>query len=277
MPNRTINPQAQDFYTKGRQALRNRSKSDLNKALECFQAALASDPNFALAYSGLADAYTPLYIYHLLPLDQSLEKARAAARRAMEIDGSLAEVHTSVGHVSKVFDGDLDRAEKAYRRAITIDVLEEALAQTRTASPMGRLILGQCYLQKGLYQEALDEFQKAQVPSDAYTGETDLSVVAMSLVGITFARMGEKDKAGKILADLVPSADEEVCEPCWLGLLCIALDKQDQGFQFLEQALESGDMWLRYILVQPLFDDIRAEVGYKALLEKMNLEDIPLT
>lgn len=404
MPDQVINSQAQDFYSKGRQALKNRSAADLNKALGYFQTALETDPDFALAYSGLADAYTLLYIYHLLPLEESLEKAKSAVQKALKLDDSLAAVHTSVGHVSKVFDGDLTKAEQAYQRAISIDpdyatahhwysallnskgqfnealkevqqalrtdpestvlhtgaaflkaklgywdeaaaafekaigidpqneiirinyslllvqmgqkeksldqiekalqiapsssfvrgvygsvlyytrqydqaidVLKEALIETTTPSPMGRLILGQCYLQNGNYQQALDEFQRSQGASDIYTAETDLSVVATSLRGITFARMGETEKARKILSHMMPSGDEKVPEPCWLGLLCIALGQQDQGFQFFEQALESGDMWLRYIKVQPLFDDIRSEVMYKALLDKMNLENEPST
>jgi serine/threonine-protein kinase len=111
-----INTQAQDLYSKGRQALKHRSEAGLHKALECFQSALEISPDFALAYSGLADAYTLLYIYHLLPREESLGKAKAAAQRALTLDDSLAEVYTTLGHVSKVFDGDLNKAEQAYHR-----------------------------------------------------------------------------------------------------------------------------------------------------------------
>lgn len=387
-----------DLYLKGRKTWKKRTEEGLKRSLEYFGRAIKEDPGFALGYSGLADAYTLLHVYHILPFEESYEKAKGAAEKALELDDSLAEAHASMGQVHKVFEGDTGKAEKEYKRAISLDpgyvtahhwysailtsmgrpkdalevvqdalkmdpgstvlltgeallnaklgrwveaangfqeavkldpenemirmnysllliqmgekersleqiekamkiaptslftkgvfgtilyytrqydraieTMKQALEEARTPSSMGRIILGQCYLQKEMYDEAMNEFQKAQEPSGSYTADTNLSHVAAILQGIIYARLGQKDKATEIMDEFVLSAEDYTSEPCWLGLLCLALSRRERGFRLLEIACESGDMWLRYIKVQPLFDRIRSDPRYVALLERMNL------
>jgi TolB-like protein/DNA-binding winged helix-turn-helix (wHTH) protein/Flp pilus assembly protein TadD len=92
----------------------------LEKAIAYFQQALANDPNDALAYSGLADAYSNLSTHYRAPLEV-LPKAKAAATRAIELDDTLAEAHASLGYVALIFDWDWARAEHEFRRALELN------------------------------------------------------------------------------------------------------------------------------------------------------------
>jgi TolB-like protein/DNA-binding winged helix-turn-helix (wHTH) protein/Flp pilus assembly protein TadD len=92
----------------------------LEKAIAYFQQAITHDPNDALAYSGLADAYSNLSTHYRAPLEV-LPKAKAAATRAIELDDTLAEAHASLGYVALIFDWDWARAEHEFRRALELN------------------------------------------------------------------------------------------------------------------------------------------------------------
>src|SRR5438309_5753679 len=91
----TANPEAYELYLKGRFFWNKRSGLDLRKAVEYFQQAIAKDPNYALAYAGLADAYLLLPNYGNASTLESIPPARAALKKALELDDSLAEAHAS--------------------------------------------------------------------------------------------------------------------------------------------------------------------------------------
>lgn len=93
----TSNPEAFQFYLKGRYYWNKRTADGLKKAIAEFQQAIERDPNFALGYVGLADCYLVLEEYAGTPATETLPKAQAAAERALQIDGSLAEAHASLG------------------------------------------------------------------------------------------------------------------------------------------------------------------------------------
>jgi len=96
-------------------------RTDLAKALECFQQALALDEQIALAHAGVADSLTLLAFLGVRPPKEVLPEAKAAARRALEIDDSLAEAHTSLGFVHLVYDWDWAAAEHELQRAIELN------------------------------------------------------------------------------------------------------------------------------------------------------------
>src|SRR4030095_13776439 len=91
----TTNAQAYQFYLKGRYYWNKRTADGLKKAIEQFQQAIDRDPNYALGYVGLADCYNILEEYAGVPSSETLPKARAAADRALQLDDTLAEAHTS--------------------------------------------------------------------------------------------------------------------------------------------------------------------------------------
>jgi serine/threonine-protein kinase len=113
---------AYHLYLKGRYYWNKRSEDALHKSIECFQQAIEIDPNYALAYAGLADCYTKLGdvgITAMLPRD-AFTRAREAALKALRIDNSLAEVHASLGHIDMHQLRWAD-AERDFRRAIELN------------------------------------------------------------------------------------------------------------------------------------------------------------
>lgn len=114
-------PAAQRAYVEGRYHWSRRSEEGLKQAIACFRRAVAEDPDFAAAYSGLADCYATLgYLGHLAPND-SFPAARGCAEMALERDPTLAEPSTSLGYVKLYFDWDWTGAEAAFRQALARD------------------------------------------------------------------------------------------------------------------------------------------------------------
>ena len=113
--------EAYDLYLKGRFFWNKRTAPGLQQAIEYFQQAIAKDPNFSRAYTGLADSYALLGGYSTTPQTESMPKARAAALKALELDPELAEAHTSLALITENFDYDWEAAEKEYRRAIDLN------------------------------------------------------------------------------------------------------------------------------------------------------------
>jgi len=119
---RSVNPEAHELYLKGRYYWNKRTLESFQKAIEYFQKALEKDPKYGLAYAGLADCYAKAAPVNLagLSLKEAQEKARAAAMKALELDNSLAEAHTSLGVVLRN-DWDLTGSERELKRAIELN------------------------------------------------------------------------------------------------------------------------------------------------------------
>ena len=117
----SIDPEAHEEYLRGRFHWSKRRPADLQQAVLHFEKAIAHDPGYARAYAGLADCYSVMRAYNLVPPNESIRQARAAARKALELDEGLAEAHTSLGLIALIYDWDWRTAEKEYRRAIQLD------------------------------------------------------------------------------------------------------------------------------------------------------------
>ena len=113
--------EAYDLYLKGRYFWNKRTAPGFQQAVEYFQQATAKDPNYARAYAGLADSYALMSSYSFVQQSEFMPKAHAAALRALQIDDSLAEAHTSLALITENYDWDWKTAEKEYRRAIQLD------------------------------------------------------------------------------------------------------------------------------------------------------------
>ncbi len=118
--NYTQNAEAYQLYLKGRFHHNKRTLKDSEKAIEYFQQAIAIDPNYALAYAGLADAYHPNLVFRMSRLER-MPKAREAAIKALSLDNDLAEAHTALGVILWGFDYDFAGSEREYRRAIELN------------------------------------------------------------------------------------------------------------------------------------------------------------
>ena len=120
---KVVDPQAYEAYLKGRYFWNKRTGDDFEKAVEYFNQAIARDPNYAQAYSGLADTYALMgdWEYGVLAPREALPRAEAAAVKALQLDDTLGEAHTSLAFCFDVFDWDLKSAEAEFRRAIELN------------------------------------------------------------------------------------------------------------------------------------------------------------
>jgi len=122
---RTVRPpasfEAYDLYLKGRYFWNKRTPQGFQQAIAWFQQATEKDPNYSRAYAGLADSYAMTSDYGLGRASEYMPKARAAALKALQLDDSLAEAHTSLAVIAQDYDRDWQTAEKEYRRAIELN------------------------------------------------------------------------------------------------------------------------------------------------------------
>jgi TolB-like protein/DNA-binding winged helix-turn-helix (wHTH) protein/tetratricopeptide (TPR) repeat protein len=119
---KVVDPQAYEDYLKGRYFWNKRTGDGLRKAIDYFNEAIAKDPNYAPAYSGLADSFALAgdWQYAVMTTKEALPKAKAAAMKALELDNTLSEAHTSLAFCLEGFDWDSETAESEFRRAIEL-------------------------------------------------------------------------------------------------------------------------------------------------------------
>jgi TolB-like protein/Tfp pilus assembly protein PilF len=117
----TSNPEAYELYLKGRFFWNKRTGANLRKAIDYFNQAIAKDPNYALAYSGLADSYLLLSPYGAAAPKDSIPQAKTAVKRALELDDTLAEAHASSARILSGFDFDSHQAIAEFERALQLN------------------------------------------------------------------------------------------------------------------------------------------------------------
>jgi TolB-like protein/Tfp pilus assembly protein PilF len=119
--NYTANTEAYQLYLKGRFYWNKRTPESLRQAIEFYNQAIERDPNYALAYSGLAETYVLFSSYSVASAKDSMPQAKAAALRALALDDSVAEAHTALGNYLNYFELERSGSEKEYRRAIELN------------------------------------------------------------------------------------------------------------------------------------------------------------
>jgi TolB-like protein/Tfp pilus assembly protein PilF len=148
----TDNPEAYQLYLKGRYHYAKRTKDDILKGLEYFQQAIKLDPNFALAYAIVADSYATMPAYPYLSPKEAFPQAKAAAKRALEIDPTLAEAHAALAYSLALYDWNWAEAEREFKRALELDP-NNFITHVRYAITY--------YFQLGRMDEALRELEQA--------------------------------------------------------------------------------------------------------------------
>jgi TolB-like protein/Tfp pilus assembly protein PilF len=180
----TANPEAYEFYLKGRFFWNKRTGADLRKAIEYFNQALGKDPSYALAYAGLADSYTLLPVFGAATPADSFPQAKAAAKKALELDETSAEAHTSLAWAFIFYDFDFEQTLKEFERAIQLNPnyatahhwygvtlvmtgqFDRAIAEGKRAvelDPLSLVInanLGTAYFNARRYGEAITQLRK---------------------------------------------------------------------------------------------------------------------
>ena len=175
---RTESSEAFQLYLRGRYNWNKRTEEGFTKAIEYFDLAIDQDPQYALAYAGRADCYVLLAEYTVLPSKEALPKAREAAGKALELDETLAEAHTSLGAVRADYEWDWRGAENEFRRAIELN------PSYATAHQWYAELLSQ----EGRHDEAIAEIRRAQ--------EFDpLSLIINAIAGRVLLFAGRVDPA----------------------------------------------------------------------------------
>ena len=216
----TTNPEAYQFYLRGRYYWNKRTAGNLTKAMEQFQQAADKDPTYALAYVGLSDSYVLLENYAGTPANETLPKAKAFAERALQIDNSLAEAHTSLGYV---YNGlwRWEEAEEEFKRAIKLN----------PNYPTAHHWYSLCLLDLGRNEEAKAEIKRAY--------ELDpLSLIIGVTVTYGYLAEGDADFSiaqNKKVVDLDPSFPRG---HAYLGLALLKDRRYAEAIAELEKAVE---------------------------------------
>ncbi len=147
----TENPEAYQLYLKGRFYWNKRTPADFKKAVEYFQQAISVDPNYALAYAGLADGYALLSSFSVIPPHEGTPKAREFALKALSLDNSLGEPHATLALKLQDYDFDFAAAEREFKLSIALNP-NYATAHQWYGELLGPL---------GRFEEAFAEFRRA--------------------------------------------------------------------------------------------------------------------
>jgi DNA-binding winged helix-turn-helix (wHTH) protein/TolB-like protein/Tfp pilus assembly protein PilF len=314
--------EAYRLYLKGRNSWNKRTASELQQGIQYFQQAIDTDPNYAPAYAGLADCYNMLVVYGASQPKDGFPKAKEAAIKALEIDESLAEAHTSLAFIKFRWDRDRVAAERGFRQAIklqpsyapahqwyssylvALERFDEAIAeatrsqeleqlsfsasahlgwilylngQSDRAIEQGTKILeldpnafpalryrGLAYEQKGMYREAIADFQKGVKLSG--------SPLMLALLGHAYAASGQKAAAQNVLNELRDLQGRRYVSPYTIAAIHAGLGEKDQAFKWLEKADEVRDIWLMNLKVDPVFKVLQSDPRFPDLLVRTGLK-----
>jgi serine/threonine protein kinase/Tfp pilus assembly protein PilF len=314
----TENAEAYNLYSLGKFHLEKRTDEDFNKAYDYFNKAIELDPNYALAYVGLADTYIVHPSWGSPPPDAKL-KAEEAVAKALAIAENLAEAHTSLAWIKFYYHWDWEGAEKEFKRAIELkpnyatahqwyaeflnnmgrlDEAKQEIEKALELSPLSLIIntmvgfidfygrrydkailqykktmemapdflglydyLFYAYLYSGKYKELLDEAEEWL--EKGIINETRLNYLRMRCE----LRMGRKEALSQYFEQIKSDVNNYNKASMYFELGDI-----DQGFLFLEKAYEERYAAMRFIKVNPAFDNMRSDPRYKEILRKMNFE-----
>jgi TolB-like protein/DNA-binding winged helix-turn-helix (wHTH) protein/Tfp pilus assembly protein PilF len=258
----TENFGAYQAYLRGRQVWNKRSEDSLKRSIGYFQQATANDPSYALAYAGIADAYSLMAYYRFAPLleEENYQKAKAAALHALEIDDTLAEAHTSLGLIKTYYDHDTPGGEKEYQRAIglkpnyatarqwysdflaEVDRPHEAMLEIRRAqeidplSPVINATVGERLLYAREYDQAVDQLRKTlEIDPDFF--------LARYLLALTYEQKGMYREA---IAELTKAKEQfggGLMYAAALGHIYAVSGDKAGARKILNELLKNGSGW----------------------------------
>jgi eukaryotic-like serine/threonine-protein kinase len=256
----TDNTEAYQLYLRGRYYWNKRTEEGLNRGIEYFNQAIEKDPTYGLAYAGLADCYALLSEYSTIPPARTREKAKAAAKRAIEIDDTLAEAHTSLAAVNE-YDWKWAEAEREYRRAIEMNPnyatahhwygiflggmarFDEAMIQIKQAQELDPLSLiintgaGRLLYNARRNDEAITQLKKTlEMEPDFAEAHFQLALV-YEAKRMYMEAIQEFERAGKLYQDPTMKG--------WSGRVYALMGKREQALQVAEELKQmSGERYV---------------------------------
>jgi len=217
----TVDQQAFDLYLQGRYFWNRRYEGGLKKAIEYFQQAIAKDPDYALAYVGIADSLNLLAYYGYMPPRDGFPKAKAAAHKALELDDTLGEAHASLGWIATFFDWDFPGAEKEFQRAISLS------PQYATTRQWYALLLAAL----GRFDEALAEVRLGQ-KLDPH------SLAIYSVEGVVLNFMRRPDEAIENYYQTLEMDPSFLMAHIWLGQAFLQIGRYSESLEHLQKAMK---------------------------------------
>jgi len=248
----TGNVKAYSRYLKGRFWWNRRTQAGIKEGIRYFEQAIAEDPEYALAYSGLADSYALDLDYRGAPVFDGMARAKAEARKAIELDETLAEAHTSLGWVTFIYDWDWPAAEREFRRAIELNArystarqwyswflaamgrFEEALVHGRTAIELDpasvsiRRSMGWLEYYARQYEGALDNLRRA-LAMNPTAEETH------RLLGLVYLQQGSFDEATASFKEALSNSENDALAFAGLGHVAARRGRPDEARAILEE------------------------------------------
>jgi Tfp pilus assembly protein PilF len=225
---------AYSLYLKGRFCWNRRTQAGIKEGIRYFEQAIAEDPSYALAYSGLADSYALDLDYRGAPVFEGMERAKAEARKAIALDDTLAEAHTSLGWVTFIYDWDWPAADLEFSRAVSLNPryatarqwyswflaamgrFDEALHQGRTAIDLDpasvsiRRSMGWLQYYARHFDDALDNLRRA-LALNPTAEETH------RLLGLVYLQQGLYDEAAASFKEALASSEHDALAFAGLG------------------------------------------------------------
>ncbi len=251
----TTDPEAYAFYLKGRYFWNKRDQENLERAISYFRQAIERDPSYALAYAGLADTYNLMDDWGKTPPSESFPLAKAAALKALEIDDSLAEAHTSLAFIKANYEWDFPAAEKEFQRAIALnpnyatahqwyaiylatrhrfDEAEREIKIAQTLDPLSLIInlgVGEIYEFERKYDLALAQFQKTLELDPNFMGALGHMVSVYEWKGM--------EREAKVAAQKTAAAAGDADEAAAFARLPAEGGKQARARYYLQQDLKN--------------------------------------
>ncbi|MBC7925540.1 MAG: hypothetical protein H7039_07775 [Bryobacteraceae bacterium] len=317
------NMEVYNLYLKGRYHWNTRTPDGLRKSVECFQQAISLEPQYALAHAGLADAWTILVDYGALPSDQ-LQVAEQAARKAIEIDPSLAEPYAALALIRSIY-WNWDESEDLYRRSLSLnpnystahhwigidhmamlgrfDEALHALEKARQLDPLSMIIpegkallymlwerypqslavyqelsrrdsqnpkihagMGRLHIQMGFYDRACELL-------DLAWSRNGNSPSILGALGQAQALSGRPVQARATLRCLTELSERRHVSSACFGIIHMALGETEKALDCLELAAHRHDAPVLALGVHPLWNPLRSEPRFRALLQRLNLEE----
>jgi TolB-like protein/Flp pilus assembly protein TadD len=248
----TTHPDAHVLYLRGRYFWNQRTPDALDRSIDYFQQAIAVDSQYAAAYAGLARAYALQGVVEAIPPQQANDRMRAAALRAVALDGDLAAAHAEMGSYLNVYAWDTDAAEQEYRRAIDLDP-----SDSNTRHMYGNLLRS-----AGRYEEAVEQKRRAAMLDP-------LSPQIFISLGLTLLAAGRQDEAYDTFRQAVELDSMYWSGHAGLGAYYSATGRHDEAVRAHRRALRvsGGNNNARAGLAQALAAAGRKEEAKRVLAE----------
>ena len=218
----TDNSEAYRLYLRGRHHWAKRTPDHMRKGIDYFQRAIETDPTYALAYAGLADCYSVLGIYSILPTKQALAKAKAAAVAAVAFDEELAEGHTSLGFIKAFLDWDWSNGEKEFQRALELN--------------------SACWVTPYWYAlilASMARFEEAELQIRNGLALEPVSPILMHVAAMIYYASQRYEQAAETCREGLESNPDYFLLRFWLGLARLLQNKPAEAISELQKAVDA--------------------------------------